>query len=367
MKDQHVGVLGAGMVGSAIASDLAKEYRVTSIDFNDSKLKEVKALNSRINVTKVDLKSLEDYSKLLSPFDLVVCAVPGFMGYDTLRKIIEVGKDVVDISFFPENALELRELASGKNVTAIVDCGVAPGLSNLILGYENTRMKINSFTCYVGGLPVERIPPYEYKAPFSPIDVIEEYTRPARLYEKGKVVTYEALSQIEELDFEEIGTLEAFNSDGLRSLLSTMSHIPDMKEKTLRYPGHASKMLDLREAGFFKEEYVEQTAKVLFDNWKLRPNDDEFTIMRIELEGEGKLVTYDLLDRRSKLTGISSMSRTTGYTATAAARLILENRFDEKGLFPPEILGQYSGNFTFIKENLKERGIDLHHRERRIS
>src|SRR6476619_3048348 len=113
-------------------------------------------------------------------------------------------------------------------------------MSNLILGLHNEEMKITCFECYVGGLPANPQPPFYYKAPFSPIDVIQEYVRPARLVEDGKVVTKPAMSDKELMQFDEVGELEAFNTDGLRSLIITMNHIRDMKEKTLRYPGHHS-------------------------------------------------------------------------------------------------------------------------------
>lgn len=355
---QKVVVLGAGMVGSAIALDLAKNFSVTSIDLSPENLQNLTEQNDAIQTKVADLSKLTDLGELLSPFDVVVCAVPGFMGFETLRKIIDAGKDVVDISFFPEDSSELNEMAKERNVTAIVDCGVAPGMSNLILGFENERMKLNSFSCYVGGLSVERIPPYEYKAPFSPIDVIEEYTRPARLYENGKVVTKPALSEIETNTFPEIGALEAFNSDGLRSLLFTMSHIPNLKEKTLRYPGHAKQMIALRDEGKFASNQLEQTCKELFEEWKLKPTDDEFTLMQIVLEGESKKVQYDLLDYRDKVTGISSMSRTTGYTATGALHLLAKGLFTSKGVFPPEWVGNNETCFNFILAHLKERGIN---------
>ena len=186
---------------------------------------------------------------------------------------------MVDISFFPENALGLDELAKENQVTAIVDCGVAPGMSNLILGYHNERMTINNFECLVGGLPLKRVYPFEYKAPFSPIDVLEEYTRPARYVENSHILTKPALSDAELIDFEKVGTLESFNTDGLRSILFTMGHIPNMKEKTLRYPGHISLMQGLIKAGFLKSEPInlkgqsisplQFTSALLFDQWKL--------------------------------------------------------------------------------------------------
>ena len=132
----------------------------------------------------------------------------------------------MDISFFPEDVLQLDKLAKEKNVTVITDCGVAPGISNFIIGRYNEEMKINSFECYVGGLPKERKTPFQYKAPFSPVDVIQEYIRPARLVENGNIVTKPALSEREWMHFDEVGELEAFNTDGLRSLIYTMGHIP---------------------------------------------------------------------------------------------------------------------------------------------
>ena len=360
---QKIAVLGAGMVGAAIALDLAKQFEVSSLDRSMDQLKAIKHENGAIQTQQLDASDTTKLKNALLPFDLVVCAVPGFMGYQTLKTIIECGKNVVDISFFPEDALALNDLAKKNRVTAIVDCGVAPGLSNLILGYENEQNILTSFECYVGGLPVERNPPYEYKAPFSPIDVIEEYTRPARIFENGKVLTKPALSEIELLALPEIGELEAFNSDGLRSLLVTMKHIPNLKEKTLRYPGHAAKMQDLSDAGFFNSKHVGHTAKVLFEDWKLLPTDDEFTVMQIRLITANKEINYYLFDRRDKTTGISSMSRTTGYTATGAINLLVNGLFDNKGVIPPELIGADPICFHAMLAHLKARKIDIQRSE----
>jgi lysine 6-dehydrogenase len=290
------------------------------------------------------------------------------MGFSTLKKIIEAGKNVVDISFFGEDAFELDELARKKNITAVTDCGVAPGLSNILLGHHYSKEKVKAFACYVGGLPFERKLPYQYKAPFSPTDVIEEYTRPARLKEKGLIVTKEALSEPELLNFRNIGTLEAFNSDGLRSLLKTVD-IPDMKEKTLRYPGHLKAIKILNDSGFFSSEEVELdgvkikpvdlTSKILFDLWTLKETDDEFTVMRIEIVTEEKIYKYDLFDRKDETTGFSSMSRTTGFTCTAAVNLLAEGIFTRKGISPPEYIGMEEESFNYIMGYLKQRSIVL--------
>lgn len=246
----NIAVLGAGMVGRAIAIDLAHDHSVTSFDILSSNLALLHAQNNAIAQVNADLSQYNKYEKWLEPFDLVVTAVPGFMGYATLSAVIQAGKNVVDISFFPEDALQLDALAKERGVTVITDCGVAPGMSNFIIGRYNAIMKIDAVECFVGGLPKEKIPPFEYKAPFSPVDVIQEYIRPARLVENGVLVIRPAMSERELLSFNEVGELEAFNTDGLRSLLYTMRHIPDMKEKTLRYPGHASLIIALQQAGF---------------------------------------------------------------------------------------------------------------------
>ncbi|HYJ63128.1 MAG TPA: saccharopine dehydrogenase NADP-binding domain-containing protein, partial [Parafilimonas sp.] len=199
----NIAVLGAGMVGRVMAIDLAKEHSVTSIDVSENNLQLLQQKNNSLQIIKADLKNYSSYKNLLAPFDLVVTAVPGFMGFDTLKAVIECGKNVADISFFPENALELDALAKEKNVTVITDCGVAPGMSNYIIGRYNEEMKIDSFEIYVGGLPKIRKKPFEYKAPFSPVDVIEEYTRPARLMENGNIVVKPALTEKEWMQFDE--------------------------------------------------------------------------------------------------------------------------------------------------------------------
>jgi lysine 6-dehydrogenase len=363
-------VLGAGLVGKAMAVDLAKDYDVTSVDIHDEALQQVKAYG--ITPVKADLSDVHQLARLVSDYDLVVGAVPGFMGYQTVKTVIEAGKNMVDISFFPEDPFQLDALAKKKNVTVITDCGVAPGMGNIILGYHHQRMKIMEYECLVGGLPVVREWPYEYKAVFSPIDVIEEYVRPARYVQNGALVVKEALSDPELIHIDGVGTLESWNSDGLRTLIRTMPDIPNMIEKTLRYPGCIEYLRVLRASGFFSYEEVningmnvrpiDVTAKLLFPKWKLKPGEEEFTVMRIRLSGDEnghpKTYEYTLLDRTDKPTNTLSMARTTGYTCTAAVNLVLNGTFTRKGICPPEFLGEAEGDFRFIVEYLKMRGVE---------
>lgn len=360
-------VLGAGMVGSAIALDLTQRYDVTAADIDKQALARLEA---NVDTVTADLSRPDTLRKLVSDYDLVVGAVPGFLGFQTLQTVLQCGKNIVDISFFAEDPFALDELAKRAGVTAVVDCGVAPGMCNLFLGYHNARMKVESYECLVGGLPQKRSWPYQYKAPFSPIDVIEEYTRPARYIENGRLVTRAALSDPEYIEFEEIGTLEAFNTDGLRSLLRTMN-IPNMREKTLRYPGHIEHIRVLRETGFFSKEPMEiqetkispldVTTRLLFPKWKLEPDEPEFTIMRVTIrgaeEGKRKEYVYNLWDRFDETTKTSSMARTTGYACTAVATLVLEGAFTQKGIIPPEYIGADERCYRAVLSYQKEKNV----------
>ncbi|RMF10788.1 MAG: saccharopine dehydrogenase [Candidatus Neomarinimicrobiota bacterium] len=361
-------VLGAGLVGSAIARDLHTRYRVLAVDRDAARL--VPLQEKGLATRRLDITRRGDLKSALADADLVVGAVPGFLGYATLRAVLELGKPIVDISFFPEDPFTLDAVARSQGVAAVVDCGLAPGMGNLILGYESGRMEVDSYTCYVGGLPVKRDWPWEYKAVFSPGDVIEEYTRPARFIQGGRIVTRPALSDPEIIRFSGVGSLEAWNSDGLRTLLHTME-VPDMVEKTLRYPGTIEYVRVLRESGFFSREPLrlgetevrplDVTAALLRDQWKLQPGEEDLTVMRIEIRGkkagQDVRVLYELEDHFDREQGITSMARTTGYTCAAVANLYLEGALSETGILPPERIGASVDRFQAIIDYLEERNV----------
>lgn len=357
------------MVGRAIALDLATKFEVTSVDINQDNLNQLSS--SKIRVVKQDLSDYKEIPNLVQPYDIAISCVPGFMGYRTVQALIEAKIPTVDISFMPEDFMALNDLAEKNSVPAIVDCGVAPGMPNLILGYHNSRMQINNFFYMVGGLPKTRNLPFQYKAPFSPIDVLEEYTRPARFKENGKIITKPAMSDPKLYRFKQIGDLEGFNTDGLRSLLTTMQHIPNMKEKTLRFPGHIDLIQALKSTGFFSNKPLDVngedvvpmdvTSRILIDDWRLKPNEPEFTVMRIIISGiengNPKEIVYDLYDEYDPITKQWSMARTTGYTATAAVNLIASGNFKRNGVFPLELVGSNKNHYQQIMEYLKERNI----------
>lgn len=366
-----VAVLGAGRVGAAIALDLAREgeFEVQVADISAEAV--ARLARQGVPGEVADLTDPNEVGRIAAGAGLVVGAVPGDMGCATLQAVLEAGRPVVDISFFPEDPFLLDTAARRAGVPAVVDCGIAPGFSNMFLGHmESVMQRVDRFACYVGGLPSVRTWPWEYKAPFSPADVIEEYTRPARYVRAGVEVTMPALSEAEFLDFRGIGTLEAFNTDGLRTLLRT-SRVPFMQEKTMRYPGHIDRIRLLRDMGFFALMPVDvrgvavrprdMASALLFPAWELGPGEEDLTVMRLVAEGirdGGPVrVTYDLLDRYDRTAGTTSMARTTGYTCTAAVRMLARGMWQDAGIVAPEFLGRRAACFAFVRAELAERGV----------
>jgi lysine 6-dehydrogenase len=372
MTGKRVLILGGGMIGSAMAMDLKRSGR-HEVTVADLRPETRQRITSRYGVATVaaDLSRPEAIRELVAGYDLVLGALPSVLGYQTLQAVIEAGKDYCDISFMPENALELDGLAREHGVCAVVDCGVAPGVSNMMAGFADARFEaFENLEIYVGGLPKERRWPFDYKAGFAPFDVIEEYTRPARIVAHGRVVIKEALSEPERMDFPGVGTLEAFNTDGLRSLVHTLK-IPFMKEKTLRYPGHIDLMGAFRETGLFSKEPLrvgESTvrpldvmAKLLFPKWTFEDGEADLTVLRVVAEGieNGQPTRYawDLLDRFDPETGLRSMSRTTAFPAAIMAGLILDGSFRRPGVFAPEAVGREAGLLDRVLGELEARGV----------
>lgn len=367
-------VLGAGMVGSVMAADLATDpsLDVSVADARRDALDRVTKL-AKVNPVLADLGTAEAVRATIAEYDLVLAALSSSMGFRTLRAILEAKKPCVDISFMAEDALELDGLAKESGVPAIVDCGVGPGLSNILCGYATTVLApCTHLAIYVGGLPLVRKKPFDYKVAFAPSDVIEEYVRPARIVEHGEVVVRPALTELEPMDLPRVGTVEAFNTDGLRSLARTL-RVPHMKEKTLRWPGHVTLMRALADAGFFSEEPIEVrgsrvrpvdvAAKLLFPHWTYDEGEADLTVMRVEarglLGGERARMTWDLYDERDPATGFRSMSRTTGFPATIVLRMLARGEVTTPGVIAPELLGQREGVAAHVVDELERRGVHV--------
>jgi len=367
-------ILGAGDNGSAMAMDLAKadSWSVTVVDQDEASLARV-GDRYGVAVVQADLSEADALPPLLADQDIVLGALPRRLGLATLRTVAAAGRNYVDTSFMSQDATSVSSLARDNGATIVIDCGLAPGISNMAAGYANRIMHVcEMIEIYIGGLPTERQWPYQFKAPTSPLNVIEEYTRPATVLQGGKRILRKALSEPEFMNFPGVGTLEAFLTDGLRSLLHTL-RVPFMSEKTLCYPGHIELMRVLRDSGLFSRKPIDVKGQdvapcdvmcaLLGDQWAYREGDEDLAILRVVARGveRGDPVRYqwDLHDRYDRETGTRSMARCVGFTATAVARMIADGSFVRPGVHPPEVVGQQDGLLDRMREALTERGVNI--------
>ncbi len=366
--------MGCGKIGSVMAMDFTRSVEGSEVVLADKSGERAKGTASTIEGAGWFAVDTTDYRGLvesLRGFDLVLGALPGDYGYKALEAAVEAGVDVVDVSFTPEDPLELDDAAKDAGVTIVPDCGVAPGLSSILVGYGATKLdRAREAHILVGGIPETPIPPLGYTITWSAEGLIDEYVRDVHIVEGGKVVEVPALSGLEEVDFPGVGRLEAFYTDGLRTLVHSLPGFESMYEKTLRYPGHVEKVRLLRDLGFFDDEpiYVEGrsvsprllTARLLERSlWK--PEIGDLLAMIVDVRGEAggeeAGYRYYILDRFHRKTGVTAMARTTGYTASIVGGMLARGEIREKGVVPPERLGMNETLTEALLSELRTRGV----------
>ncbi len=377
-------VLGSGNIGSTAAGDIAKNMSSSDIVIADQDARRAKDVADQIGESNVSWVHLDAANRgqllnTLKDCDLAMGFLPGNLGYSLMKACIEARKDLVDVSYMAENPLRLHQAATSAGITIVPDCGLAPGISNLIVGHAFQKLdKTNAVHVMVGGLPEKPIPPLGYIVTWSPESLIDEYTRKAIIVKRGRRLQVEALSGMENIEFPEVGKLEAFFTDGLRTLLYTMDGVGDMWEKTLRYPGHAEKIKLLQAIGLFKEEKIKVegievsprklTVKLLEQTLR-KPEVKDFVALKVEVygvkNGEETGYTYHMLDNCDRKHGITAMARTTAYPMSIVAQLILGGAIKEKGVVPPERLGMDDSVFRIFWDGLKKRRIQIS--EKRLS
>jgi len=369
-------VLGCGKIGSVIARDFAESVDGAEVVVADKSERMAEAAASRIREAEWTSVDATDYAGLVESvrgFDLVIGALPGDYGYQALRAAVEAGVDMLDVSFTPENPLELDEAAREAGVTVVPDCGVAPGLSNMLVGHAAAKLdRVRAAHIMVGGIPERPVPPLGYTITWSAEGLIDEYMRDVRIVEGGRIVEVPALSGLEEIEFPGVGRLEAFYTDGLRTLVQTLPEVESMWEKTLRYPGHVERIRLLRALGFFDEEPVAVegvqvsprlvTARLLERSLRM-PDVGDILAMTVEVAGERQgadtRYRYYILDRYDRAKEVTAMARTTGYTASIVAQKLAQGAIKEKGVVPPERLGMDESLFKDILSGLRERGVQV--------
>jgi saccharopine dehydrogenase-like NADP-dependent oxidoreductase len=370
-------VVGCGNIGSVAAEDLAKSMKSVEVIVADYDKAKAKAVADRIGTDNVswiqlDVTNQRQLTSILKDFSLIMGFLPGQLGYGFAEACIEAGKDLVDVSYMAENPLTLNDKAVKAGVAVIPDCGLAPGISNVLVGHAAADLdKTATVHIMVGGLPEKPVPPLGYIITWSPESLIDEYTRKAGIVKKGKRVEIEALSGIEEIEFPGIGKLEAFYTDGLRTLAHTIK-AENMWEKTLRYPGHAEKIKAFDALGFFDEKKIDidgakiaprRLAVKLLAKTLQKPEVKDIVALKVEVSGvknskKAKL-GYHMLDHYDPKRKLTAMARTTAFPASITAQLILKRAMKTKGVVPPEKIGMDRKLFHTFVDELGKRGIHI--------
>lgn len=352
-------VLGTGPIGKEICLGLISDgHIVRSVD---ATVEKIEGLNNHYHM---DIWTfIKKHLYLIKHNDLIINALPGNISYEVIKFLIPFGISIVDVSFMEEDLEELNIMAIKYQTKVIYDCGIAPGLCNIILGHYLTRGPINEYKCWVGGFPQSPTKPYYHKTLFSIRDLLAEYTRPVR-YKIDDNIVQDDIPLRQKFNYKDNQYLEAFASDGLRSLLNL--DVADMREYTLRYKGHIDTMRMLWDGGFFKPENIENLLHVIQKEWQMEPDEKDSLHMKILMKRpNGETIVYRILDDYKD--GVTAMARTTAYSCLAITYTLMGPDGLEKishGVISPEKFMQLihsDQEFKWIIQYLKDKDINILH------
>lgn len=369
----RVGVLGSGLMGSVIGWDLARSDGVDEVvvaDIDKERLEKVKKRSpgKKLSVEVLDIKDRKNVVKFLRRFDVATSALPHGIVHHSDLAAVEAGTKMVNIAF-EDDQMALDAHARKTGAILIPGCGVAPGLGGILLAHALEEVGGGEEGhILVGGLPQKPQPPFGYKLVFSIVGLLREYIEDARVFRDGKLVKVRPFSTVETVEFPRpIGRLEAFCTDGLASLVYTMKDMKTLDEKTLRWPGHAEKMNLLLESGFFSREKVrvgDDEVAPLEVSWsvlgkKLAEGDPhDLTVMRVIAKGKKGTAVYDMVDRYDDENQVTSMGKTTGYTASIVTQMLGSGKISGRGVIPPETAVRGKA-VTSLMSELDKRGVTV--------
>lgn len=374
-----VAVFGSGLMGSAVAHDLAKSKIVDAVSVFDIDRKRLNALgrmdrSGKISVKIHDVRRISDTVRLLKRFHVGIGALPHGLSEYAVGSTVKAGTNFVDLIFgWRFGKGRIHSLARRKGITVIPACGLAPGLTSVLAMAGAEQMDtVDEVHIKVGGIPAQPKPPLNYRIVFSFNAVLEEYLRKARIVKDGRIVDVPALSGLEKVTFRPpIGACECFYTDGLSTLVHTLKRVRQMDEKTIRWPGHVAQIRTLIECGLLETKPVpfdgkrivprEFTENIISDRIRLRDEKD-LTLMRVDVEGKrnGRKVhrRYEMIDRFDAKHGMTSMARTTAFPCSIAAQMLGAGKVAEKGLVPPEVAFRGELRQTFLSY-LRTRGMGI--------
>lgn len=378
-------VWGAGLMGRVVVQDLVEteaDAEVTLFDVSDRLLRETVELvgGSRVTTRKVDVGDRSKTIEALRGRDVAIGALPHGMSLALVESAVEAGTALVDlVGSGPEKRAMLHERAKEAGCLIVPGCGVAPGISNFCVGRGVELLdEAQNGSIYVGGIPKRKRPPLFYETVYLMDSVLDAYERKATIIDSGREVTVDPLTGLETITFPEpAGELEAFYTDGLASLRLTMRGKIDnnLFEKTLRYPGHVDRIHFLKRCGLLGREPVrlgdtevvprDLLLELLGEHLELGPEGD-ILVMQVIVEGtkdgRSRRHVFELMDYFDPDKNHTAMARTTGFTATCAARMIAHGELPEKGvLFPEQIF--IGSRFNRMIDALAERGVHVTHEE----
>jgi lysine 6-dehydrogenase len=373
-------VLGAGLQGSACAYDLLQNDEVTEVRLADLNTRHIAPFlgpysGERLIPTPLDVRDSEAVRALMRESDAVMSAIPYYFNLDLARHAAETGVHFCDLGGNTDIVFEQKKLdsiAKKNGVTIVPDCGLAPGMVNILAQHGIDQLDtVSEVKIFVGGLPQNPEPPLNYQIVYSLEGVLDYYTTLSWVVRDGKRHQVTALSEIEPVRFDApVGELEAFHTAGG---LSTMAFryegkIPTMEYKTLRYPGHAKIMEAIRDLGLLELEPVDvkgvrvaprDVAVAAMGPRLTKPKGKDLVALRVTVKGmksgAEKTVSYELVDRYDEEKGISAMMRTTGFSLSITGQMQARGEVTPPGVHTPD---ECMPAARYIDE-LGKRGIDI--------
>ncbi len=344
MKERRFLILGAGMMGRALAFDLVRSRGKDCLTVLDSNKESCESLNAwlGINVINLDVKDETKLHEQMTDADVVIVALPYQFNLSLMKRAIKAGCNFCDLGgndTIASEQLALDPDAKSAGVLCVPDCGLAPGMANVLAAHLTSEYdKVDKLTIRVGGLPQHPKPPLNYQLVFSVGGLINEYVEKCKTLRKGKITYTEPMTGLESVEFEGFGELEAFCTSGGAAWLPEMfqGKINTLDYKTLRYPGHCVLMKEILDSGIGQRDALERQLTS-----KLAGDEEDVVLVNVSAEGEmrgvKKGITLEIMDYYDKENDITAMMRCTSYPTSIIAQLMVDSKIPEHGVRTPEM------------------------------